>query len=482
MIYKRSALLNGVVWSAIDKFGIVAAQLILEVVLARLLLPSDYGAMGMVAIFIAIGQVFTDGGFSNALIQKKDRTEIDFSTVFFFSLLVSSLIYFLIYLASPLIAGFYELPLLEDIIKVLGLTIIANSLILIHRTKLNIALNFKVQAKFSLLAVVISGIIGLYLAWNGHGVWSLVYQSLSLSILNVVFFWARLRWVPKLIFSKRSFDELFYFGSKLLVAALLQAIYNNSYAMLIGKKLSARDLGVYTKSNQFTLMPVSMLTSVIQRVIYPFMTTTQDDDDKLFIISQSYTKLVALTVFPIFLTVAVLAKPLVNVVFTEKWDEMAPVLRILAISYMFYPIIINNMFLFQVKNKTGLFLKIEIITKITGIIILLASFKFGLEAMCVGLLIQQLLQLFITSSHSSRLLKKPAFSQLLILTPFLAFSSFTFFSGLLILYFIDNYYLQLLFGFGGISLGYFIYYYFFIREELSSLLGLFKKTDEHVDI
>ena len=229
MTYKKEEFVKGILWSAIDKFGIVAVQIILEIVMARLLLPSDYGVMGVVAVFIAIGQVFTDGGFSNALIQKQSRTEIDFSTVFFFNIIISGVIYGLLFVSAPLISQFYNIPVLTDIIRIIGLTIIINSLVIVHKTKLSISLNFKIQAKYSLLSVFLSGGVGLFLALNGYGVWSLIYQSLLLYILNATFLIFNLRWVPLFVFSKKSFDSLFYFGSKVLIASLVQAVYNNLY-------------------------------------------------------------------------------------------------------------------------------------------------------------------------------------------------------------------------------------------------------------
>ena len=214
MTYKKEEFIKGILWSAIDKFGIVAVQIVLEIVMARLLLPSDYGVMGVVLVFLAIGQVFTDGGFSNALIQKQDRSEIDFSTVFFCNIMISGVFYVLLFISAPFIAQFYNLPVLTDIIRIIGFTIIINSLVIVHRTKLSISLNFKIQAKYSLLSVLFSGVIGLFLASNGYGVWSLVYQSLLLYTLNAAFLIFNLRWIPLFVFSKKSFNSLFYFGSK----------------------------------------------------------------------------------------------------------------------------------------------------------------------------------------------------------------------------------------------------------------------------
>lgn len=474
MTYKKEEFVKGILWSAIDKFGIVAVQIILEIVMARLLLPSDYGVMGVVAVFLAIGQVFTDGGFSNALIQKQDRSEIDFSTVFFCNIIVSGVLYILLFFCAPFISQFYKLPILTDIIRIIGFTIIINSLVIVHRTKLSISLNFKIQAKYSLLSVLFSGAIGLFLALNGYGVWSLVYQSLLLYVLNAAFLIFNLRWMPLFVFSKKSFDTLFYFGSKVLMASLVQSIYNNLYSVLIAKKFSTKELGLYSKANQFTLFPISTLTTVMQRVAFPYLSSYQEDNDKLFSLNQKFTKLNLILIVPLFFAISALSEPIVKIVFSEAWIDLIPLIKILSIAFVFYPIIVNNMFLFQIKNQTKIFLKIEIITKITGILILLGTLKYGIIIMSFGLLVQQFLQLIITSIYCNRLLGKKLFSQLKMILPHIVISFIIFLMTLYGISWVDNRFLQFLIG--GLLTGilYFIYYYYFMKNEIVALYSSFK--------
>jgi teichuronic acid exporter len=474
MTYKKEEFVRGILWSAIDKFGIVAVQIILEIVMARLLLPSDYGVMGVVAVFLAIGTVFTDGGFSNALIQKQDRSEVDFSTVFFCNIIVSGVIYILLFFGAPFISQFYNLPVLTDIIRIISFTIIINSLVIVHKTKLSISLNFKIQAKYSLLSVLFSGAIGLFLALNGYGVWSLVYQSLLLYVLNAAFLIFNLRWVPLFVFSKKSFDTLFYFGSKLLMASLVQAIYNNLYSVLIAKKFSTKELGLYSKANQFTLFPISTLTSVMQRVAFPYLSSYQEDNDKLFSLNQKFTKLNLILIVPLFFGISALSEPIVKIVFSEAWIDLIPIIRILAIAFVFYPVIVNNMFLFQIKNQTKIYLRIEIITKITGILILLGTIKYGIIIMCFGLLIQQFLQLVITSLYSNRLLEKQLFSQLKMIAPHILVSLFIFLITLFGITLVDNRFVQLLVGGALTGILYFVYYYFFMKKDIVVLYASLK--------
>ena len=469
MTYKKEEFIKGILWSAVDKFGIVVVQIILEIVMARLLLPSDYGVMGVVAVFLAIGQVFTDGGFSNALIQKQDRSETDFSTVFFCNLIVSVVIYGVLFFGAPFISEFYNLPVLTDIIRIIGLTIIINSLVIVHKTKLSISLNFKIQAKYSLLSVLFSGAIGLFLALNGYGVWSLVYQSLLLYVLNAVFLIFNLRWVPLFVFSKKSFDTLFYFGSKVLMASLVQAIYNNLYSVLIAKKFSTKELGLYSKANQFTLFPISTLTTVMQRVAFPYLSSYQGDNDKLFTLNQKFTKLNLILIMPFFFMISALSEPIVKIVFSDAWIDLIPLMRILSIAFVFYPVIVNNMFLFQIKNKTQIYLRIEIITKITGILILFGTLQYGIVIMSLGLVAQQFMQLVITSMYCNRLLEQQLFSQLKMVGPQLLVSFIIFFVTLYGISFVDNRFSQFLIGGLLTAILYFVYYYFFMKNEIVAL-------------
>jgi O-antigen/teichoic acid export membrane protein len=469
MTYKKEEFIKGILWSAVDKFGIVVVQIILEIVMARLLLPSDYGVMGVVAVFLAIGQVFTDGGFSNALIQKQDRSETDFSTVFFCNIIVSLVIYGFLFFGAPFISQFYNLPVLTDVIRIIGLTIIINSLVFVHKTKLSISLNFKIQAKYSLLSVLFSGAIGLFLALNGYGVWSLVYQSLLLYVLNAVFLIFNLRWVPLFVFSKKSFDTLFYFGSKVLMASLVQAIYYNLYSVLIAKKFSTKELGLYSKANQFTLFPISTLTTVMQRVAFPYLSSYQGDNDKLFTLNQKFTKLNLILIMPFFFMISALSEPIVKIVFSDAWIDLIPLMRILSIAVVFYPVIVNNMFLFQIKNKTQIYLRIEIITKITGILILFGTLQHGIIIMSLGLLVQQFLQLVITSMYCNRLLEQQLFSQLKMVGPQLLVSFIIFFVTLYGISFVDNRFSQFLIGGLLTAILYFVYYYFFMKNEIVAL-------------
>lgn len=464
MLKNSNVLVKGVLWSAIDRFAVVGIQLLFEIILARLLLPSDYGIIGMVAVFMAIAQVFVDSGFMNALIQKQDRTELDFSTVFYTSTLLSLVIYLILFIAAPTIALFYNVPELNGILRVLGLNIIINSIALVYRAKLSISMDFKIQAKLSVISVILSGILGVYFAYHGYGAWSLVYQSICLYTLNTLLLGLNLRWLPLFTFSKKSFSILFGFGSKLLAAGLIQAIYSNLYSVLIGKVFSTKELGLYAKSSQFTLYPSSMMTNMLQRVLYPYLSQYQNDNKILFDLNKQYYTIIAMLFFPLFVGLGVLAEPFVTLLLSKNWIEAVPLIRVLAITFLFYPFINVNMFIFQIKGMSSRFLWIEILTKITGVIILLVTLKFGVLVMSFGLLVQQLIQLLITSYFSDKAMNSKIFSQIRVLLPILLISVIFAITVYSVIQMLHLPIIQLSVGILMFIILYLTYYYYFMRN------------------
>lgn len=476
MRYNSKDLIKGFVWSGLDKLGVVILQLALELILARLLLPKDYGVIGVVLVFISLAFTFSEGGFSNALIHKLDRQEIDFSTVFFANIAISFFIVITLYILAPWIENFFRIPGLKLILRVISISIVLNSAVLVHKVKLSIAMDFKSQAKFSLFSVLISGVLGVYLAYHNYGVWALVFQNIAMAALSAVFYFMGLKWFPRLQFSWLSLKNLFGFGSNILISSLLQAIYFNAYPFLIGRALSTRDLGLYAKSNQFTQMPSSVLTTMVQRVLFPFFASHQENNQKIADLNLLYTKLCCLLFFPLFFILAIVAHPLVIILFSEKWIEMTPIFIIFSIAYTLYPLIVNNMMMFQVKNKTALFLRIEIVTKIIGVVILILTYRHGLVALAYGIFAQQIIQFIITSFFVQKLLNKRISEQLKIVFPLFVFS--------LMLLLLSQYLLpkltglllsQLAIGVAVSLFSYFIFYYLFYKEDIRNLVQIIRK-------
>lgn len=401
---KSNGAFSGILWSGIERFSVQGIQFVLSMIIARLLLPSDYGLIAMIGIFLAIAQSFIDSGFSSALIQKQDRTEIDYSTVFYFNIVVGIAMYLLIYSCAPSIAFFYEEPELEGITRIVGLNLIISSLAVVQRAKLTIALNFKLQAYISLISVVLSGSVGVWMAYNGYGVWTLVIQTLLNNILNVLLLWGFAKWLPMLAFSQQSFKILFNFGSKLLLSGLLHTIYTNMYTLVIGKKFAATELGFYNRAFAFSNVVSGNLTELFVRVVYPTQCNLQNDEEKLCHSFTFYIRMVCYLLFPLMIGMCVLAKPLVTLILTDKWLFTADLLQILCLAYMWDTLMRLNHTILSVKGRTDYALKSEIVKKLIAILILLVTLPLGLKAICWGLVVYAFADLFIITRYVRKLI------------------------------------------------------------------------------
>lgn len=367
----KSKTVSGVLWSAIERFSLQGVQFIINVLMARLLLPSDYGMIGMLAVFLQISQTFIDSGFSDALVQKKDRTETDLSTVFYFNIVISVLLYLLLFIGAPFIAQFYHMPELTLVTRIVMLNLIFSSFAAVPKIILVIKIDFKTQSKISLISAVVSGGIGITMAYKGYGVWSLVFQSL-LNILLITFLsFYYINWRPLKTFSKDSFQNLFSFGSKLLFSRLIHALYYNLYAIVIGRRYSSAELGYYTRAEQFAIFPSGNINAIISRVTFPILSSIQDDDERLASAYRKYIKLASFLIFPLMIGLAVLAKPLIILLLTEKWIMTVVLLQILCFDWMFDHLSIINLNLLYVKGRSDWAFRLEIIKKTIATLILL---------------------------------------------------------------------------------------------------------------
>lgn len=315
----KQKTIRGVLWSTLERFSVQGIQFVVMIIMARMLTPNDYGLIGMLAVFIAVSQSLVDSGFSQALIRKQDRTETDNSTVFYFNLVVGVVLYGVLFVTAPLIARFYNEPQLVNITRVIGLSVLFNSLVVVQRALLTIQIDFKTQAKAALTAAITSGIIGIWMAYSGYGVWSIVAQQLINLGTNVLLLWILSHWRPRWTYSWKSFQELFGFGSKMLASGLLDTLYRNIYLIVIGKVFSASDLGYYTRAHQFTDFPSSNLTGIIQRVTYPVLCSIQNEDERLGNVYRRFLRISAFVIFPLMMGLAAVAEPLVLTLLKEQW-------------------------------------------------------------------------------------------------------------------------------------------------------------------
>lgn len=395
---------RGTVWSALEAVSIQLIQFVVMLIMARLLMPADYGVIGMLAVFMAISGSLINCNFGTALIRKQDRTEVDNSTVFFFNIVMSIIFYWILFFSAPYIADFYGMPILIPVTRVIGIKLVIDSFRTIQTVNYTQKLNFKTQAKASVTASVISGVIGIILAYYKFGVWALVWQQISSGLLGTFLLWYNSPWRPFWAYSWKSFRELFGFGSKLMLSGLINTAYSNIYQISIGKVYKAADLGFYTRAVGFTSLATTSLMSIIQRVSYPVLCTIQNDDARLIEGYRRILKMAVFLTFPMLLGMAAVAKPMVVTLIGEKWLFSAQLLLPICLASMWYPVHSINLNLLQVKGRSDLFLKLEIIKKVIGVGILVASIPFGVYWMCWGSLLGSLIALFINTFYTQKLM------------------------------------------------------------------------------
>lgn len=408
---------SGVLWSFIDNFASQFIAFFIGIILARLLSPSDYGLLAMLAIFTAIANTFINSGLGSALIRKKKLTEEDCSTAFYFNVVVAISCYFILFILAPYIADFYNKPILSSILRINGIGLIGGSLIVVQKSLINKQINFKITTKISVISNIFSGVVGIYMAYTNWGVWSLVGSSLSQVFIQFLLFWYYSKWRPRWTFSKVSFHYLFGYGSKLLASGLLDTIFENIYPIIIGKLFSPASLGYYTRAQNLAQLPSSNITGVIQRVTFPVLSEMQDDNERL---AQSYRRLLkmsAFIIFPMMIGLAAVAEPLIKILLTDKWLPCVIYLQIICFAMMWYPIHAINLNLLQVKGRSDLFLRLEIIKKILVLMMIFIAVPFGVIGICASSVIISLIALVINTYYTGKLIKVGFLTQIYDLFP-----------------------------------------------------------------
>ena len=403
MSIKEKAI-AGFSWTAFEGFFSQGVIFIVGIILARLLTPEDFGIIGIVSVFIAISGSLVEGGFNEALIQKLNVSNKDFNTVFYSNLVVSLLLYVLIFFLSGKIADFFKEDSLELILKYSGLIIIINSFSIVQYAMLTIKLNFRIISIIKVIASIISVIVALYLAYNNYGIWSLVVLSILRPLIGCILLWTLNKWRPALIFSVESFKNLFDFGYKMLVSKLITAIYGNLYYILIGKFFSPTSLGYYTRADQFQAPFSANITVAVSRISYPILASLQNDKVRLKSVFRKFLRFSVFINFAIMLGIAAIAKPLVLLTVGEKWSNSILYLRILCIPGMLYPIQILNINLLTALGNSNLMLKLEVIKKIILIPLIISTAFFSIEIMLYGLVLFSLIEFFINSWYTKKLI------------------------------------------------------------------------------
>lgn len=437
---------KGLVWSFVDRFATQGVQFLFGIILARLLSPEDYGTIAMPLVFLAIAQCVIDSGFSTALVRKADLTDDDLSTAFYFNIGVGVISYTVLFLTSPLIADFYNTPILADLLKVTALATLFNPLCAVQQAILTRKIDFKTQAVVSLSGACVSGVVGLTMAYYGFGVWALVCQQVGGYVIRTILLWILGKWVPQRKWSWDSFRYLWGFGSKMLASGLLDTIYTNIYPIVIGKFFSANDLGNYTRAQQFATLPSSNVTGVLQRVTFPVLSRIQNEDERLARNYRKILKLSAFLIFPMMLMLSAIAEPLVRVILTDKWKGCIILLQIVCFSMMWYPIHAINLNLLTVKGRSDLFFRLEIFKKVCGVCVMCVTIPQGIIWMVSGGIVSSMIALVINTYYTGKLINVGYLRQMGDLLPIFSVSFFMWLVIHASLWLTSNIYIQLPLG------------------------------------
>jgi teichuronic acid exporter len=414
--------ISGMTWTYFQQFGSQLISFGVSIVLARLIMPEEFGLIGMIAIFMGLGSALFQGGLTSSLIRTKELNEDDYSTVFFFNLAGSIVIYGVLFIAAPYISEFYKQPSLVNITRVYGLTYILSAFGSVQNTILTKELKFKKQAIISLPALIISSSIGLTLAYCNYGVWSLVVSALVNTLVISCLLWISSDWYPKRIFSVEKFQQHFHYGYKLTLSAILDIIFTNIYQIIIGRFYSPALVGYYTRANSLMMLPVANVSGALNRVIFPLFSKVQDDIPRFRNAYKQIMQMVLFIITPIIILMALLAKPLIVVLFTDKWIAVVPIFQIICFTGVLYPIHKYNLLVLQVKGRSDLFLKLEIVKKVALSVILIISFFYGFYALLWGQLLFSIVALLINTHYAGRMLDYTVIQQLKDIAPVFAFA------------------------------------------------------------
>lgn len=400
----KNKVISSLAWKFLERIGTQGVQFIVSIILARLLLPSDYGAITMITVFIAISNTFIQSGFSTSLIQKKDTDELDFSSVFYASIIIAVIFYIALFIASPAIANFYEMPIIKDVLRILALTLFIGAINSVQNAKISKDMKFKKLFISSIGAILFSGIIGIILAYKGYGVWALVTQQIVNQATTTIILWFTSGWKPKLVFSLSRLKRLFSYGWKILCSGLIDTIYQNSYNLVVGKVFNSETLGLYNKGEQFPKLISVNIDGAIGSVMLPAYAKEQEKKDKVKKMVRRAIVTSSLIVFPMMFGLAAVASPIVEILLTSKWSGCVIFMQIMCFVYALYPINTANLQAIKALGKSNYYLKMEIIKKIIGIITLLITIRFGITIMVLAQALVALISTFINIYPNNKLL------------------------------------------------------------------------------
>lgn len=424
MTLKKQAV-SGVFWTTIQQFGKQGIAFFTSLILARLLSPQEFGLIAMISVFIALGDGVIKSGLTNSLIRSENLDEEDYSTVFYFNLLGSFVVYGILYFSAPFIAKFYNQSQLTEIIQIYGVIFIVNAFSAVQLARLTKQLDFKTQMIVALPSIVISSAIGIYMAYNGYGVWSLVWNSLIQSGLSTIQLWYHSKWIPVLKFSTEKFKYHFNYGFKIMLSGTIDILFTNIYAIIIGKYFIPAQVGFYNRASTLQMFPVINLSMILSKVSFPLFAKIQNDNEKLKSVYKKLMQMVTFLIAPTLIFMGVLAEPLFRFLFTEKWLPAVPYFQILCYNGILYPLHSYNLQILNVKGRSDLFLKLELIKKVIVVIMLVISFQFGIFGLLIGSTITSTIAFFINNYYSGKYIGYNAFEQLKDVLPIIIIAVFS---------------------------------------------------------
>lgn len=479
----KQKTVSGAMWSGIHKFASVFLGFVSGIVLARLLTPHDYGVIGMLTIFLAISNTFIDGGFGSALIQKKRPTDVDYSTILYWNIGLSIILYIILYFCAPFIAGFYDLPLLSDVLRVQGIVLIINAARIVQRNQLRKRLEFKKVAIINLSSHVIALFATIYLAWKGWGVWALVAQQLLIGLLCTLLYWGTSQWRPVLVFSFDSFKELFSFGGFVLLSNLFNTFCNNIQGLLIGKVYNSSTLGLYSKARGLEIHSSTFISSVLDQVSYPVLSEAQDDKTRMVSILKRFTGMSAYLTIPFMLLLILLAHPLFLFLYSERWLASVPYFQLLCLAGIATCLQNINYYAVAAIGKSRAIFKWTLIKRSLGLVIVIVGlWLFGIYGLLIGVVISSWLIYGINARLASKYVGYALKQQMSDLFPIFALSVIAFFAAYSITFlYVEGVYIIGLIRFVvfvgvyiSCSIGFRLNAYSFVRETIGSVLKKIK--------
>lgn len=420
---KKSLVITGFLWRFAERCGAQGVSFVVTIILARLLSPDVYGTISIILVFTTILQVFVDSGMGSALIQKKEADDLDFSSAFFFNMIMCTILYFLLFLTAPVIANFYNDITLVPVIRVLGLTLIISGIKNVQQAYVSRTMQFKRFFFATLGGTLGAAVVGIGLAYLGYGVWALVAQQVFNVAVDTFVLWVTVKWRPQKKFSIVRLKRLFTYGWKLLASSLLDTVYNNVRQLIIGKMYSSADLAYYNRGKQFPDLIINNINTSIDSVLLPTMSSEQDNRLRVKEMTRRAIKTSTYIIAPLMMGLAFCGKSIVKIVLTDKWLPCVPFLQIFCITSMLYPIHTANLNAIKAMGRSDYFLKLEIIKKIIGIILLLSTMWYGVMAMAYSLLISSFCSQIINSWPNKKLLDYGYLEQIKDILPSIALAS-----------------------------------------------------------